>query len=762
MNPRHAVLSACSAFYGIWLSQNPSITGLVVTAFLVIVMVLQIRKKSVYILVFLPIFFIYSQYDNTKSFSKLPEEQMIFSGKVKSIPKIDGNLLSFELVTFDETIVVHHKIKSADEKDQLRNLRINLTCTLKGKLQEPRRNSHFYGMDYREYLRNNNIYWTLRTTEFDLDHCKEADDPSVLEQINTWRSKSIKELESHFSKNTAGLMNALLFGYRDGIEAETLQHYQGLGLTHLLAVSGFNVGIVTYFLYLLLVRLGVIIEVAYTLIILFLPIYIVLTGAESSIIRAGMMGMIVIVIMMFRRRVHPVTLLSFVCIGMLSYDPSFALDLGFQLSFLMTFVLITSVYVLENSSAIVLLIMTSFICSLFSFPIILYHFFEFSLLSIPFNVIYIPFVSMVLFPISFFILILSLSVPKAILIVKEIIEYLFNFSVLFMEKAQFLKMSIVLGRPDHWIFVLYFVAIFYFLYKWEISKRISIVITIPFLLICFIHWGLPYVNPKATVSFINVGQGDSILVELPYRRAVYLIDTGGSVSFDQEDWEKREVGYDVTKEVVYPFLKARGIRHLDGLIITHGDLDHAGGGEFLLDNIKVNNVFLPLKQTENNIETLIQAAATRNNINVVKLAKGMQWESAHTLFLVLHPGVKESTSNNNSIVLWVKVYGRTFLFTGDIEEEAETEVINSFPRIKSDVLKVGHHGSMTSSTESFLDSVSPRYGIISAGENNMYGHPALEVLKRLRERGIFILRTDQHGDISFVVDKAGLKVITAQ
>ncbi|MBN3556208.1 DNA internalization-related competence protein ComEC/Rec2 [Fictibacillus nanhaiensis] len=686
----------------------------------------------------------------------------MFSGKIRSIPKIDGNLLRFELITNNETVVVSHKIKSAVEKEQLKKLSINLSCVIKGKLEEPRKKSHFFGMDYREYLKNNKIYWSLKTVEFGVDQCVKTKDLSVHEHIKSWRSKNIKELESHFSNNTAGLMNALLFGYRNGIEAETLHYYQGLGLTHLLAVSGFNVGIVTYFLYLILVRLGVVKEIAYGVILIFLPVYIVLTGAESSIIRAGMMGMIVICFMMFRRKMHPVTLLSTVCIGMLSFNPSFAFDLGFQLSFLMTFVLITSIYVLKDAFPLKLLILTSFICSLFSFPIILYHFFEFSLLSIPFNVLYIPFVSIVLFPISFFILLLSIFAPRTIPIVNEIIEYLFNFSVWFMEKAQFLKMAVVFGRPAEWIFGLYFVAIFYFLYRWEVTKRIHILVAVPFLFVSFIHWGIPYVNPKATISFINVGQGDSILVELPYRKAVYLIDTGGSISFDQEDWEKREEEYDVTKEVVYPFLKAKGIRHLDGLIITHGDMDHAGGGEFLLETIKVSNVFLPFKRENNKLETLIETTSAANNINVVKLGKGKHWESAHSSFFVLHPGSKESTSNNNSIVLWLKVYNHTFLLTGDMEAEAEREVMNSFPKIKADVLKVGHHGSVTSSTASFLDKVSPRFGIISAGENNLYGHPALEVLKRLREREVTIYRTDEHGDISINVNKKRLKVNTAQ
>ncbi|WP_082861445.1 DNA internalization-related competence protein ComEC/Rec2 [Fictibacillus phosphorivorans] len=762
MNPRYAVLSAGSVFYGIWLSKHPSVTGIVLLAFLVIVIFIQLRQKSIYILIFLPIFFTYSHYDSTHSFTKLTAEQIMFSGSIKSIPKIDGNLLSFELVTNDETVVVYHKIKSAFEKEQLKKLSINLSCIIKGKLEKPRKKSHFYGMDYREYLKNNKIYWTLKTVEFGVEYCKKTNKLSVHEHIKSWRSKNIKELERHFSNNTAGLMNALLFGYRNGIEAETLHYYQGLGLTHLLAVSGFNVGIVTYFLYVILVRVGVVKEIAYGLIIIFLPVYIVLTGAESSIIRAGMMGIIVICFMMLRRKMHPVTLLSTVCIGMLSYNPSFAFNLGFQLSFLMTFVLITSIYVLEKASPLRLLILTSFICSLFSFPIILYHFFEFSLLSIPFNVLYIPFVSMVLFPLSFFTLLLSIFAPRTIPIVNEIIESLFNFSVLFMEKAQFLKMAVVLGRPTDWIFGLYFVAIFYLLYRWELTKRIHIVFSVPFLFVCFIHWGVPYVNPNATISFINVGQGDSILVELPYRKAVYLIDTGGSVSFDQEDWEKREEEYDVTKEVVYPFLKAKGIRHLDGLMITHGDMDHAGGGEFLLEHSKVSNVFLPYKRKNNNLENLIETTSAKNNINVVKLGKGMQWESAHSSFFVLHPGSQESTSNNNSIVLWLKIYNRTFLLTGDMEEEAEREVINSFPKIKADVLKVGHHGSVTSSTASFLDKVSPQFGIISAGKNNLYGHPALEVLKRLRERNVTIYRTDEHGDISIIVNKKRMKVNTAQ
>ncbi|MFG6494103.1 DNA internalization-related competence protein ComEC/Rec2 [Fictibacillus sp. UD] len=762
MNPRYAVLSALVALCGIWLSKYQTVTGIAGTAFLVIVIVIQIKRKSLLILCFLPLFFIYSQYDLKHSKSKIPHDQMIFTGQINTIPKIDGKMLRFHYETNNETIVVQHKMKSSIEKEQLSNLEINMTCMLKGNLKEPEQKSHFYGMDYPEYLKNKDIYWILETRDFNLDHCQMKNKLDFQDKIKVWRSRAIQQIESQFSKNTAGLMNALLFGYRDGIESGTLQAYQRLGLTHLLAVSGFNVGIVSFILYFFFVRVGIVKEFAYLIIIFFLPVYIVLTGGESSIIRAGLMGIIVMLVMMFRKKVSPATLLSGVCIGMLVYHPSYSFELGFQLSFLMTFVLITSISLFQGRSYISLLIMTSFMCSLFSFPIILYHFYEFSIWSIPFNMIYIPFVSFVLLPISFVALVLSFSVPGVISHVSFFIEFVFGFSVTLLTYAQSLKGSIVLGRPATWLFVFYFISIFYFFYKWEVNKRFQLQLAIPFLLIILIHTFIPYFNSKATVTFLNVGQGDSILIELPYRKAVYLIDTGGTISFDKEDWEKREEEYDVTKEVVLPFLKAKGIREIDGMIISHGDMDHAGGAIFLLEDFKVNTVYLPLNQSDNELEETIQIAAQAKDIELIRLSKGMQWGTDQTFFYVLHPGSSPYSSNNGSIVLWVNLFNQRFLFTGDLEKEGEAEIMYNFNDLHADVLKIGHHGSATSSTDDFLKKLSPQYAIISAGKNNIYGHPAHEVVERLKHERIEIYRTDQHGDISFEVGKESLKIRTSQ
>lgn len=762
MNPRYAVLSAISSLSGIWLYKYHSITGFVLSAFLVIVIVLQFKKKSVFIVCFLPIFYFYSSLSLNTHASKLSAQSIRFSGQVVSIPKMDGRLLSFQFKTNDENVIVQHRMKTSSEKNELSKLEINMTCVLEGKLNKPEPQSHFYGMNYLEYLSNKKIKWILETGSISSKHCAIKSQKSIKESVQIWRSRAIHHLEEYFSQNTAGLMNALLFGYREGIKPETLEAYQRLGLTHLLAVSGFNVGIVSFILYSLLVRAGIIKELAYMLIVLCLPLYIVLTGGESSILRAGIMGILLLCFIIFRKRISPVILLSIVCIGMLFWNPSYAFELGFQLSFLMTFVLITSLAFFQSKSYVQLLILTSCLCSLFSFPIILYHFYEFSIWSIPLNFLYIPFVSILLFPVSCMVLILTLSVPENLPYIVSIIEFIFGSSALFLERAQLLRGSIVLGKPAVWIFILYFISIFYFVYKWEVNKRLKVKSAIPFLLIIIIHAGLPYVNPNAAVSFINVGQGDSILIELPFRKAVYLIDTGGSISFEKKEWEKTDEEYNVTKQAVLPFLKARGLRRVDGMIFSHGDMDHAGGGLFLLNHFNISTVYLPNRENSNELEKLIEEEAKSQNINLIYLRKGIEWGNKDSFFSVLHPDSNRSSSNNGSIVLWVKLYEKSFLFTGDIEKEAEDEILKNYNHIHADILKAAHHGSDTSSTTSFLKKLSPSYTVISTGKNNMYGHPSLDVLERLKEEKIVIYRTDLHGDISFVVGKQRFKIVTAQ
>jgi competence protein ComEC len=762
MNPRLAVLCALFALSGVWFSKKISITGVVLITFLVIVITFQLRRKNFLILLFLPLFFIYSQWYEFKNTSIFTPHSTNFQGTIETIPKINGKMITFQYKTSGEDLVVRYKMNSAAEKLTLEKLEISMSCFLKGTLIKPEPKSHFYGMNYRDFLHNQNIHWILELNHFDGSSCVTVEKVNLISQIKLWRSKNIKKFESHFSRNTAGLMNALVFGYREKIETQTLEAYQKLGLTHLLAVSGFNVGIISLFLYVLFVRAGIVKELAYVLIVIILPVYIVLTGGESSIVRAGIMGIVVLCFIIFRKKLNPAVLLSSVCIAMLLWNPMTAFDLGFQLSFLMTFVLITSISIFHSKSNFQLLILTSFMCSLFSFPIILFHFFEFSLWSLPFNMVYIPFVSLVLFPVSLFMFFLILFIPSAISLLKHPVQFLFESSASALEVSQGLNGTILLGRPSMWLFLLYFIAILYLFYQWERNDRLPLKNFIPILFVILLQAGIPYLDPTAKVSFINVGQGDSILIELPFRKAVYLIDTGGSILFEKEEWEEPDEEFNVTKEAVLPFLKGKGIRSIDGLILSHGDMDHAGGAVFLINHFPVETIYLPKNDKLSELEAEIIESGEKLGINITPLSKGMEWSFGNSHFLVLHPSQKNSSSNNRSVVLWAKFYHTSFLFTGDIEKEAEDDIINNFMSLKIDVLKVAHHGSNTSTKDQFLQLTKPEYAILSSGRNNIYGHPAKDVISRLNDYKIRLYRTDQHGDIMFEVRKRGIRIKTTQ
>jgi competence protein ComEC len=502
-------------------------------------------------------------------------------------------------------------------------------------------------------------------------------------------------------------------------------------------------------------------EAVYLLIAAILPIYVILTGGESSIVRAGFMGMLFFLFIIFGKKLDSVMILSFVCITMLLVNPSFAFDLGFQLSFLMTFILMTSISFLHAKSFLVLLITTSFMCSFFSFPIIIYNFYEFSLWSIPLNILYIPLVSFVLFPVSVLVFLLVVLLHVSVGIITYPVEFLFVHAASFLNLFHGLYGSVLLGKPSMYIVFLYFAALIYLFYKWERNERFQIKNLLPFLIVIIIQFISPYISPAAFVTFINVGQGDSILIELPFRKGVYLIDTGGSFSFEQEEWEKPNEKFDVTKKNVIPFLKARGIKKLDGLILSHGDMDHAGGALLLIEKFPIDYLLMP-NNKPNELEKEIQTKAKRAGIQIQYLNSGIQWERDGSKFYVLHPSDKQLSSNNQSVILWTKIYHTSLLFTGDIEEEGEKETMLKYRSLNADILKVAHHGSKTSSTASFIEKVSPKFGVISVGKNNIYGHPNDEVLQRLIQNKVKIYRTDLNGDILFKINKNGINVLTAK
>ena len=251
------------------------------------------------------------------------------------------------------------------------------------------------------------------------------------------------------------------------------------------------------------------------------------------------------------------------------------------------------------------------------------------------------------------------------------------------------------------------------------------------------------------IYFIDVGQGDSCLIVTPKGKTV-LIDGGGSET------------YDVGENTLIPYLLSRKITMLDYVICSHFDTDHIGGILSVMEELKVKNAVIS-KQGENSENyKKFKKIAKDKKINVVIVSKGDRLNIEKGMYFdILWPReelIQENILNNNSIVAKLNYNNFSMLFTGDIEEIAEKEIVSIYKgtnALKSTILKVGHHGSKTSSTQEFLNAVKPKIALIGVGENNTFGHPSNSVIERLESSGTKIYRTDQMGEVIFNINNKG-------
>ncbi|MEM5592230.1 ComEC/Rec2 family competence protein [Niallia circulans] len=209
-------------------------------------------------------------------------------------------------------------------------------------------------------------------------------------------------------------------------------------------------------------------------------------------------------------------------------------------------------------------------------------------------------------------------------------------------------------------------------------------------------------------------------------------------------------------KTVVPFLKSKGIRTIDKLILTHGDLDHIGGSTAIIEQLHVKEIMYPNVKGDWSIEEEhLLKLVEKKQIPIRFIQAGQKWSTGKESFMVLAPIEKENlTKNNSSIVLFAKIAGITWLFTGDLEKEGELALMNKYPDLREiDVLKVGHHGSKTSSTSEFMERLKPKIAVISVGINNRYHHPSLDVLTILEDYQVKVFRTDENGGFLFIFRK---------
>ena len=272
----------------------------------------------------------------------------------------------------------------------------------------------------------------------------------------------------------------------------------------------------------------------------------------------------------------------------------------------------------------------------------------------------------------------------------------------------------------------------------------------------------PYVDPRLHVSFIDVGQGDSALIELPYRKAVYLIDAGGVLRFDGEPFQQRRRSFEVGRQTVVPYLKGRGIASVDLFILSHPDADHAEGADEVFEELAVERLHITPGSGANALMTELAPFAREAHVELPKSGAG--WQVGETQFTYLSPEDDLYEGNDDSLVLLMEHQRQRFVFTGDLEGEGESRVIERYGEQLANitVLKVGHHGSKTSSSQAFLEALRPQVSVVSAGIDNRYGHPSPEVTARFGELDLSLVSTAENGTIHMVIEDSRVTVDTSR
>ena len=509
-----------------------------------------------------------------------------------------------------------------------------------------------------------------------------------------------------------------ILGDKSYLDKQVVRSYQENGISHLFAISGMHISLLVLIItkILKLFKINEYKRFKITSIILFM--YLLLVGFSPSILRGVLFYFLFTINNIYYFYIKKFNLFILILSIALLINPRYVYDLGFLYSYSISLsLLIFSDYLKGNY--FISLLKVSLISNLVSIPITLYSFNQINLLSILYNLVYVPFISFIVFPFTLVVLIIKPLEP----IYNLLIIVLENTS-LFLSNINLFKLTF--KELNIFVYIIYFIIIFIFLFR----RRKEYLYILLFLLV--IHFFLP---SHDYVEFINVGQGDSTLINISNKN--YLIDTGGN--------RNREVYYYNLK----PLLKKNGVRKINYLILTHGDFDHMGEAINLINNIKIEKVIFNCGKY-NYLEKELIKVLDKKNIKYYSCISKLD----NLYFL----NTKEyDNENDNSNVIYTELNGYKFMFMGDASVTTEKEILSKYNLSNIDVLKVGHHGSKTSSGKEFIDEINPKYSIISVGKNN-YGHPNKEVLDSLNDSKIY--RTDEDGSIMFKIKNNKLKIET--
>ncbi len=660
------------------------------------------------------------------------------------------------------------KIENEKTKGQFQ---IGDKIEFEGNFQEPAEQRNEGGFDYKLYLKTKKIYGTFKG-----DNIKKVGEDKTLQiaikkKIYKIQQNNISDTyQKTLRKENTALITALLIGDKSNIEATIIDNFRDASLSHILAISGAHFSYIIIMINFINKRLkhkkiGNIISI---IIILF---FMQLTGNTPSVVRAGTMNIMIIMSELLYKKADIWTSLAVSIIIQIINNPYVIFDIGIQLSYggVIGIVLFYNIIYKKIKLKTISVTLSA---NLVIMPIMLYNYNTISLSFIISNI----FASIFLGPIIILGFLSIIIKFKPIFILLDILLSLFQDTVQICAKLPLSK--IYLRTPAILSIIMFYLLLVNILkakitnrkrncqhkkmntqnqkikpHQHEKNQKLSKrKITILLILIIISNFNFQVlgikINKDILINFVDIGQGDSTLIRTGSK--TLMIDSGGTTNTNSS--------YDLGKNTLLPYLLYKKIIKLNYIMISHFDADHCQGFMYVLKNIKVENVIICKQAKNSELYQEFLDICKKKKIKIIYVENGDNIKIGNIELKILHPQkdlITNNPLNNNAIVLKLIYNKFTMLFTGDIEKEAEELIIRNNINIKADILKVGHHGSKTSTTQEFLQKVSPKIALIGVGENNKFGHPNEEILERLKDSNTKVYRTDQMGEIKITVDRRG-------
>ena len=715
----------------------------------------------------------------------LKENTVIVQGKIYKIENT-----AFGTNIYLKVVEVENGEKSVSVKrifvntEKIPNVKIGNIIKVMGKLRQFEEAANKGNFDSRKYYLSLGFYGKIEAGTIEVIN---SDYSGIRQGLYELRMEIIERLEKLCSDNKGifsiinnknGIIGAIILGDKTDLDSDIKELYSVSGIAHILAISGLHISFIGMAIYRLLRRRFRFLFSAAVSIPVVLS-FGIMSGFGISTMRAIIMFILKIIGEVLGRKYDAITAISLAGLVLLVQNPFVVCNSGFQMSFgaIIAIVLILPIVeeILNTDNKIIKVLSANFTISLVMNPILAWNYYELPTFSFLLNIVVVPLMSVVIVSsiVGIFCSCIMFGFGKAVIFPGCGILELYKFLCNIINKSS--VASIVVGQPKVTIIIVYYAILLVVLFGLKnirtkytraekerniIKKETGLVLEkkakkerrikgqnvklrlaciVGFLLLnCLIYY-IP--NPGFYITFINVGQGDGILIHGDNGTKV-MVD-GGSTSEKQ-----------VAKNCIVPYLKAEGIGTIDYSIITHTDKDHISGILEILENnnsnrIRIKNLVMPdINMKDDTYNELIEKAKLKK-INVLYIKKGDTLSLGKTKIKCIYPETTTTASDKNDYCTVLSVKNKTskILLTGDISKEIEEKIKDDIEENYT-VLKVAHHGSNYSSSEKFLKKVNPKYSIISVGKNNSYGHPGNETMERLRKQGGVIYRTDEKGGIT--------------